>query len=401
MSDKWDDMPEQETTEPTTALATTKHRAAPVATHNIMQMILDEMGPLAFCRHLADSGLYQKGPQALAKIVSIIATGAEVGMPPMWSLKNIQFVGDKHSFTASGVGDLVMRSGYMMYHVTEKTPERCELRWTRDGDDVGTSYFDLAKARVAGLSGNVWKKYPESMLFARALTDGGRTYCPEIFGGTPYTAEELTRSEVVDVQQGPRRETPHRPVQAPHQETRSKWRASLIGLVDSHCGDNKACKVRLWKAIGKEVGKPGKDMDADDFEATCGKVQGYADEKCLDQWVDTMLQDIQDAEVVDETHEPGSVDEERTAANRAYHAVLSPFLAANGFDKRGEEYAILKDHARMMADLAPAAPWSEMPAARMLKSAKELESMGGKLALAGLDVNGDWRADALKRGAIQ
>jgi hypothetical protein len=40
-----------------------------------------------------------------------------------------------------------------------------------------------------GLSG--WGKYPRSMLFARAVTDGARTFAPDVFGGAVYGEGEL------------------------------------------------------------------------------------------------------------------------------------------------------------------------------------------------------------------
>jgi recombinational DNA repair protein RecT len=51
----------------------------------------------------------------------------------------------------------------------------------------------MKDAKAAGLDGkDVWKKYPRNMLFGRAMTNGCRWYCPDIFGGkSVYTPEEL------------------------------------------------------------------------------------------------------------------------------------------------------------------------------------------------------------------
>ena len=46
---------------------------------------------------------------------------------------------------------------------------------------------------AAGLDSNTnWRKYPRNMLFARAISNGARWYCPDLFGGSPvYTPDEL------------------------------------------------------------------------------------------------------------------------------------------------------------------------------------------------------------------
>lgn len=51
----------------------------------------------------------------------------------------------------------------------------------------------MEMGKRAGLtSKDVWKSFPESMLFARALTDGVRTFCPDVMmGHNAYTTEEL------------------------------------------------------------------------------------------------------------------------------------------------------------------------------------------------------------------
>jgi hypothetical protein len=57
---------------------------------------------------------------------------------------------------------------------------------------IGISTFSLDDARRAGLTSNpTWKSYPRNMLFARALSNGARWFCPDVFNGPVYTPEEL------------------------------------------------------------------------------------------------------------------------------------------------------------------------------------------------------------------
>jgi hypothetical protein len=47
-------------------------------------------------------------------------------------------------------------------------------------------------AKAANLKGENWTNYPRNMLFARAVSNGAKWFCPDLFGGAPvYTPEEL------------------------------------------------------------------------------------------------------------------------------------------------------------------------------------------------------------------
>ena len=56
--------------------------------------------------------------------------------------------------------------------------------------ELGKSTFTFKDAAKAGLANkDVWKNYPRNMLFARALSNGARWYCSDVYCG--YTAEEI------------------------------------------------------------------------------------------------------------------------------------------------------------------------------------------------------------------
>ena len=50
----------------------------------------------------------------------------------------------------------------------------------------------MSDATKAGIGGRTnWKRYPKNMLFARAISNGARWYCADIFTGAIYTTEEI------------------------------------------------------------------------------------------------------------------------------------------------------------------------------------------------------------------
>lgn len=65
---------------------------------------------------------------------------------------------------------------------------------------IGTESFDAEEAKAAGLTNKQnWQKYPKAMMFARCISNGVRTYCPDVFSGMlVYTPDELNANVGAD-----------------------------------------------------------------------------------------------------------------------------------------------------------------------------------------------------------
>lgn len=79
------------------------------------------------------------------------------------------------------------------YNVKDSTDLRCVIEFYRDGELRGVVRWTMEDAKRAGLAHkDNWKKYPRAMLYNRAMAEGGRMYCPQLFGGVrAYVPEEL------------------------------------------------------------------------------------------------------------------------------------------------------------------------------------------------------------------
>src|SRR4029077_17211106 len=119
----------------------------------------------------------------------------------------IDIIKGEVSLAAGMVAALVRRSGVYDYRVAEWTNEACEIVFTRKGRPLTpSSVFTLQDAEQAGLRGDNYRKFPRNMLFARAMTNGARVHCPEVFVGAGYTPDELVDGEVVpEPQEEPQR----------------------------------------------------------------------------------------------------------------------------------------------------------------------------------------------------
>lgn len=146
--------------------------------------------------HLQKSGYFRDINDPSKAIVKIMA-GREVGIPPIAAMMGLYVVEGKVTYSATMVGALIKRAGYK--YTVEWKDGACVLNFRdKDGLNLGTSSFSMADAKAAGLDGkHNWKTYPKAMMFARALSQGGRWFCPEVFAGGCYTPEELNPNAAV------------------------------------------------------------------------------------------------------------------------------------------------------------------------------------------------------------
>lgn len=144
-------------------------------------------------QHFIKSGYFKDASDPSKAVVKIMA-GREVGLPPVASMMGLYVIEGKVTYSATMVGALIKRAGYKyIVQWTEDNGGTCILNFRdKEGLNLGTSSFSMSDAKAAGLAGkNTWAKYPRAMMFARALSQGGRWFCPEAFAGGCYTPEEL------------------------------------------------------------------------------------------------------------------------------------------------------------------------------------------------------------------
>ena len=176
----------------------------------------------------AKSGLF-KGVQDFNKAITVALVGQELGIGPATSIMGIHIIEGKPSLSANLMASQLKRTGKYNFRVKVNTSEICTIAfyelWGGKWEEIGVSEFTIDEAKVAGLAGkDVWKKYPKAMLFARALSQGVRTFAPDAFGGSPvYYEGEIEES--MTVKEAEYREVPA----APKAKIASlEWVASLI-----------------------------------------------------------------------------------------------------------------------------------------------------------------------------
>ena len=140
----------------------------------------------------AKSGFFADSRSAAQAVVKIMA-GRELGIGPFASMRGFYVTKNgRIEMAANLFATMVRNSGRYDYEVKHLDNEKCVIDFLRllPGGKTkveGTSEFTLADARKAGTQ-NV-DKFPRNMLFARAMSNGVKWYCPEVTNGVTIYAE--------------------------------------------------------------------------------------------------------------------------------------------------------------------------------------------------------------------
>ena len=139
--------------------------------------------PMAMGDVFAQSGMFPDVKTKAQAAVKILA-GRELGLSPFESMKNLYLVGGKLAIQSNALASLIKTNPKYDYKVEQIDNEVCKIAFYEiKGDqkeEIGVSEFTFKDAAKAGLvNKDNWKNFPRNMLFARALANGVRFYCPD------------------------------------------------------------------------------------------------------------------------------------------------------------------------------------------------------------------------------
>jgi hypothetical protein len=152
----------------------------------VQQLPISELMNLA--KAFAESGMFADTKSAAQAIVKIQA-GQEIGIPPFASMTGIHIIQGKPTIGAGLIASRLKGSGKYDYRVVEASEKVCSIDFYQGNTKIGNSTFTIEDAKKA-LTKNI-DKFPKNMLFARAISNGVKWYCPDIFSGPVYVPEEM------------------------------------------------------------------------------------------------------------------------------------------------------------------------------------------------------------------
>ena len=152
----------------------------------VKQLPLTEV--MSIGKAFAESGMFSDTKSAAQAIVKIQA-GQEIGIPPFAAMTGIHIIQGKPTIGAGLIASRVKGSGKYDYRVTQNDEKACIIDFYQGTNKIGTSSFTIEDAKKAGTKN--LDKFPKNMLFARAISNGVKWYCPDVFSGPVYVPQEM------------------------------------------------------------------------------------------------------------------------------------------------------------------------------------------------------------------
>lgn len=189
-----------------TSLAVTKARPVDVVSPIGMPSPAEWAQLESMAAVLSRSGLV---PAALRRkpddIMLVLLTGRDLRLAPTTALSKIHVIEGKPTCSAELMSALVnRRPGMSLWPGSDNDAEKATAFGSRDGREMQFT-FRLEDAKRAGLAGKgTWAKWPQFMLWARAVSGLCRMAFADVLAGVSYTPEEMGAEvnedgEVIDV----------------------------------------------------------------------------------------------------------------------------------------------------------------------------------------------------------
>ena len=128
-------------------------------------------------------------------IFAIVQKAHSLGINPLEALNgNMYFINGKVEMQAIMMAKLIRQAGHSFTPGKECSDEICVLHGKRkDNGDTWKVSFSIEEAKRAGIyrQGGPWSKYPEDMLYSRALSRLARRLFPDVIGNC-YVQGEIS-----------------------------------------------------------------------------------------------------------------------------------------------------------------------------------------------------------------
>ena len=156
-----------------------------------------QLDPMTIAKVFRASGMFPDIQSEAAAATKIII-GRGLGLTDYDAMSGLHIIKGKAVLAANLMAAAIKRSGKYDYRVTEHTDAVCTIDFYGGGVKIGSTSFSIEDAKRAGLGGDNWRKYARAMLFARCISMGYRTHCPDALGAAPVYVEAHGETEIPD-----------------------------------------------------------------------------------------------------------------------------------------------------------------------------------------------------------
>jgi hypothetical protein len=136
--------------------------------------------------------------QSEAAAATKIIIGRGLGIGDFDAMSGLHIIKGKAVLSSNLMAAAIKRSGKYDYRVVVSDDTVCTIDFFGGGEKIGSSSFSVEDAKRAGLSGDNWRKYTRAMLFARCISAGYKTHCPDALGAAPVYVEAHGETEITE-----------------------------------------------------------------------------------------------------------------------------------------------------------------------------------------------------------
>lgn len=152
---------------------------------------------MTMAKTFVESGMFADTKQAAQAFVKIQA-GQEIGLAPFAAMSGINIIMGKPTFGAGVIASSVKGSGKYDFKVKELNEKICSIDFFEGKEFLGNSTFTIEDAKKQATKN--LDKFPKNMLYARAISNGQKWFCPDVFQMAVYVPEEMPEPITEDVQ---------------------------------------------------------------------------------------------------------------------------------------------------------------------------------------------------------
>jgi hypothetical protein len=152
---------------------------------------------MTMAKTFVESGMFADTKQAAQAFVKIQA-GQEIGLSPFAAMSGINIILGKPTFGAGVIASSVKGSGKYDFKVKEMNENICSIDYFEGKEFIGNSTFTIEDAKKQGTKN--LDKFPKNMLYARAMSNGQKWFCPDVFQMAVYVPEEMPEPITEDAQ---------------------------------------------------------------------------------------------------------------------------------------------------------------------------------------------------------
>lgn len=135
-----------------------------------------------------ESGMFTDAKSVAQAFVKIQA-GQEIGLAPFASMSGINVIMGKPTFGAGIIASSVKSNGKYDFKVLKLDDKECSIDFYQGKEKIGNSTFTIEDAKKQGTKN--MDKFPKNMLYARAMSNGQKWFCPDVFQMAVYVPEEM------------------------------------------------------------------------------------------------------------------------------------------------------------------------------------------------------------------